>query len=118
MNSGGFTTTVKSQYRHPQYNDNTLNYDYLLIMLATPVDTNTYPTIQLNSDTNEPVAGDLLTVIGFGTTSENGSQSNRLQKVQVPALAHSVCNTQYPGVNANLNFCAGYTQGKIINKNS
>ncbi len=58
------------------------------LKLQSPFDTNTYPTIHLNIDNSVPQVDQLLTVIGFGATSEGGSGSTALQKVEVPMDSH------------------------------
>lgn len=111
MSSGGVTRTVASQCSHPQYNDATTDNDYLILKLSQAVDTSKYPVVKLNNDASQPQDDEMLTVIGFGATSEGGSGSSRLQKVQVPANPHSVCAAQYQGVQRDIHLCAGFTSG-------
>ena len=99
VDSGGSVNSVVTECMHPDYNRLTYENDFMLVKLKNPVDTNTYPTVQLNKDTNVPQVDQLLTVIGFGYTSEEGSLSSTLLKVEVPANSHQECNRQYNGYN-------------------
>lgn len=98
---------------HPKYSEagESLDYDFLIMMLDRPVDTTKYPVVQLNSNAAEPRDNEMLTVVGFGATSEGGEGSNILQKLQVPANPHSVCAQQYGGVQRDIHLCAGFTAG-------
>jgi secreted trypsin-like serine protease len=72
IDSGGSLHTVTTQCQHPDYNPKTTANDYMLLKLETPVDTDTYPVIQLNNNNTVPQVDQMLTVIGFGDTSEGG----------------------------------------------
>jgi secreted trypsin-like serine protease len=97
---------------HPNYQSSTTANDYLLLKLQSPVDTTQYPPIQLNNNNAIPQVNQMLTVIGYGATSEGGSGSNTLLKVNVPANSHQQCNKQYGGsIVESVMFCAGNTSG-------
>lgn len=49
----------------------------------------------------------ILTVSGWGKTTENGKISTELLKVDVPVVSHEKCTVKYPSVNENLQVCAG-----------
>lgn len=107
--NGGDTRAVIRKCPHPNYNSfGTTKYDFLLLELNESVD---YDVIKLNQDENQPQDNEMLTVIGWGTTSQGGSQSNQLQQVSVPTLSPQDCQSQYPGVNKDIHLCAGFTQG-------
>merc|ERR1719379_2882096 len=53
----------------------------------------------------------MLTVIGFGSTSEGGPGSNRLQKVAVPTNSNQQCQSQYNGIDERIHLCAGFLEG-------
>jgi trypsin len=111
-NSGGVIKSVTTECMHPNYQSSTTRNDYLLLKLQSPVDINQYPPIQLNNNKAIPQVNQVLTVIGFGATSEGGSSSNTLLKVNVPANSHQQCNTQYGGsIVESVMFCAGNTSG-------
>ena len=110
--SGGEIRSVVSQCRHPGYDALTTGNDYMLLKLESPVDTNTYPVIELNRDILMPEHDDILTVIGFGLTSEGGDQSQKLLQVDVPMNSYELCNEQYGGtIDEGTQFCAGYVEG-------
>ena len=80
--TGAITRNVDDIIVHPQYNDNSLNNDYALLHLSSPV-TNFEP-IQLiteNQNDDEPV---MATTMGWGATSSGGWSSNVLMEVDVP----------------------------------
>jgi trypsin len=111
-NSGGVIKSVTTECMHPNYQSSTTTNDYLLLKLDSPVDINQYPPIQLNNNKAVPQTNQILTVIGYGATSEGGSGSNALLKVSVPANSHQQCNQQYGGsIVENVMFCAGNKSG-------
>jgi trypsin len=111
-NSGGVVKSVTTECVHPNYQSSTTTNDYMLLKLDSPVDINQFPPIQLNNNKAIPQTNQILTVIGFGATSEGGSGSNTLLKVNVPANSHQKCNQQYGGsIVENVMFCAGELSG-------
>ncbi|CAG0890832.1 unnamed protein product [Cyprideis torosa] len=100
------TKTSATVVQHPDYNDNTLENDISLLRLATPL------TLGATQDaiptaTDEDVEyGDLI-VVGWGTTSESGSDSLNLLQVTVPFVDDDTCNDlNNNGVYASM-LCAG-----------
>jgi hypothetical protein len=111
-NSGGVVKKVVTECVHPNYQSSTTTNDYMLLKLDSLVDINQYPPIQLNNNKAVPKTNQILTVIGFGATSEGGSVSNSLLKVNVPANSHQQCNQQYGGsIVESVMFCAGEKSG-------
>lgn len=111
VNRGGVTRGVSRKVGHPNYNDFTTDYDYMILKLNAPVDISEYPPIQLNDDGSQPVINEPLTVIGYGALSEGGPSSDRLQKVQVPANSNQQCSNQYSGITESIHLCAGFQEG-------
>ena len=110
--SGGVTRSATSQCSHPKYTFDNDDYDYMLVMLDEPVDTTEYPLIELNKDSMIPEVDDMLSVIGFGLTSEDGEGSQKLLQVDVPMNSFEQCNEQYGGtINDDIQFCAGFIEG-------
>jgi trypsin len=103
---------VKRVIRHPQYDENTTDYDFALLELAQD---SKYEPIALNTaEINIPDGGDtvMATVAGWGATKESSySLPNLLQKVDVPLVSHTVCNKDYKGNITDRMICAGYDQG-------
>jgi secreted trypsin-like serine protease len=107
--------------RHPSYNDGTLDNDIALLRLDTPV--------TIGDGTNSPYTktaaiplvpatiGNLASVnawvTGWGRTTEGGSSTNILQKVQLPIIENSVCNdiNHYNGEITSNMMCAGFDAG-------
>jgi trypsin len=107
------TFTVTKVVVHPKNDPSTQDFDYALVQLsgdskATPVAINR-TEIDIPTDTSKSL---IATVAGWGYTQENGGQiPDSLQKVDVPLVAQSVCNTSYPNAITNQMICAGYKDG-------
>lgn len=69
----------------------------------------TVRTIKLNANPSVPSVGQVLTVTGWGDTTEGGNLSNTLQKVDVNYVSQDTCVAVY-GVNS-AEMCAGVTGG-------
>lgn len=101
---------------HPGYDvSNGRSNDFMLLQLETSV---SLPIIQLNNNSHVPSDGQLLTVIGFGRTSEDGQPAQTLQEVTVKYIEN--CDQEpyiyadhfeiYPGPEG-AHLCAGYEDG-------
>jgi len=80
--TGAVTRNVSDIIVHPQYSGWSLDNDYALLELSSPV--TTFEPIQLitdNSHDDEPV---MSTTMGWGATSSGGWGSNVLMEVDVP----------------------------------
>lgn len=97
---------------HPQYKQNTNDYDFALIELDND---SLYEPVALNSDEiTIPADGTeiMTTVAGWGTTSEGASKlPDLLQKVDVPLVTHESCNKSYYGQITDRMLCAGFPKG-------
>ena len=107
---GAIRRKIVKKVKHPQYRQHGFRSNYfILLKLDEPV--TTIEPIGLNFDTDEPQAGDTLTVIGLGlTTDQEGSEPDILRKVDVKYVLTSECNGRsgYDGeVVDNYMFCAG-----------
>ena len=89
-NSGGEIAMGVKEIPHPNYKGS--NNDFMVVTLDREVQKTPIP---LNSNVNSPSVGEQLTVIGFGRTSEGGSSSNRLKKVNVPTVSFQDCRGVY-----------------------
>lgn len=102
---------VNGEITHPDY-DGDVYKDYMIVKLDEEVTNSNIQTVGLAGDTTSLQAGDPLTVIGFGATSQGGSGSSTLQEVQVDFASESRCNSVYgrdPAYDADYMFCAGGT---------
>jgi len=99
---------VIRKIKHPQYVN--VFYDYMLLELDK--DIRNIEPLQLNFDDHVPAEGNMLTVIGFGSTSEDGNFSPTLKKVSVPANSYDTCRSQYgPYIFDPIHMCAGFLNG-------
>ena len=109
--SGAVVANIADKSLHPQYNDNTLAYDYMLIKLSSPV-TSVTP-IPVNFDQAVPAVGESLTVIGLGVTQENGNQPDFLRQVSVDTFSDSDCSSLLNGaIQEDIMLCAGFREGQ------
>lgn len=114
--TGTESFTASRVIAHPQFNRQTLDYDYALLQLSGD---SKFRTIDLNStEIVIPEAGsqDVINVStsGWGTVSEGSSSLPRiLQKVEVPLVTTKACNapTSYNGDITDRMICAGLEAG-------
>lgn len=94
----GIFVEVKEEIVHPQYNAQTLDFDFMLVVLDDEV--SGIPFVQLQLDDNaSPRGRQPLEAIGFGLTKENGRQSGTLQSVTgLKTVPHGPCQTLYGDV--------------------
>ena len=105
--TGNQTRDVAEIIVHPQYNGGSLNNDYALLRLSSPI--TDFEPIQLCTDTahdEEPV---MSTTMGWGATQSGGSSSNILLEVDVP-IDDSCGNYSNNEITNNM-VCAGYNSG-------
>jgi len=106
---GGEGASVIAKIVHPQFS--MIRYDIMILVLDRDIKGIT--PINLNFDDSVPSTNEILTVIGFGTLSENlKTPATTLQKVDVPVVPYSTCLNQYgPIIQSQLHLCAGYREG-------
>lgn len=109
------TFVVQNRYVHPGYSSVSSGNDIALLRLSSSVPTSLVDVYaQLPSvsvDSTYAGTGDLVKVIGWGTTSSGGSQSTILREVFVPVTSEAVCNNAYGSIDYDTQVCAGYTNG-------
>lgn len=89
---------------HPNFNSNTFSHDFMLVKLSSP---STSQPMQLNTVSAEPADGESVKVIGYGLTSDGGSQSNDLLQVTVQVDDFATCNSDYGGdIDSDTMICA------------
>ena len=102
--NAGSVVAVTRILVHPQYNDGNSDADIALLQLARPLADTT-----VSLATVPFAAGDVATVIGWGTTVEGVSSSapDVLMQVEVPIVSTTACTAAYGGsITANM-LCAG-----------
>lgn len=106
--------TIKEKSKHPYYNPNNLANDFLLLKLDRPIQDPNIRPIPINSVRSTPQVGQDVKVVGLGTTSSGGAQSEYLREVTVQTRSDESCNDDYNGdIIGNVMFCAGkYGGGK------
>uniref|UniRef100_A0A6M2E1M4 trypsin n=1 Tax=Xenopsylla cheopis TaxID=163159 RepID=A0A6M2E1M4_XENCH len=105
---GGVVHKAKNQYAHEKFNYTTVDYDYGLIELETPVQlSDSVKIVKLPEAGFELDAGTLLNVTGWGSR-----RSSTLQLVTVPFVEDDVCKESHPDrLISNQMFCAGSMAG-------
>jgi trypsin len=106
-------TTIEKP--HPQFNEISMEYDIMLVKLATK--SNLTP-VAFTGAISVPATGGTGTVIGFGHTKFQGAVSQRLQEIKIDVLEHAKCEAGYGLMNATLQFCAGNTGRDSCNGDS
>ncbi|EEH60584.1 uncharacterized protein MICPUCDRAFT_13559, partial [Micromonas pusilla CCMP1545] len=104
---------VASVVNHPQYDSNTVNYDFAILTL--PSDSQYTPVVLDFDDANVAESGENLRVMGFGTTTQYQSGSTpspnptsaKLLEVTVPGMAYATCVNTYGGLVRDTMLCAG-----------
>ncbi len=96
---------------HPSYNSSTFDSDIALLRLASTTDVTGITIVPQNDPDDVGGVGDVATTIGWGATTEGGSGSNTLLKVDVPIVSNATANGYYGGqVTANM-LAAGFAGG-------
>mmetsp|Transcript_23582 Transcript_23582/g.75202 ORF Transcript_23582/g.75202 Transcript_23582/m.75202 type:complete len:412 (-) Transcript_23582:69-1304(-) len=100
---------VKDYVVHPGYDPIDIDNDIAIIELDRPV--NSVVPLTLNNDKlgYMEAEGTMLTVAGWGYTSEsNRHVVDNLRAVNVPVARQATCNRRYGGSLTDDNICAGY----------
>ena len=122
---GGVQRVVSVQRQHPNYKSNTMENDFMLYKLSSPV-TTTGATVTVNTNGSSPTNGQALTVMGYGLTTDGGNAlSDKLRDVVVPTV--TACrakwgNWYYPNVmlcagEGGKDSCQGDSGGPIVIRN-
>ena len=85
---------VLQEYRHLNFNSNTLENDILLLKLQRTGGT-VRPIRTINANATLPTVSSTVTTIGFGTTTEGGTLAATLQQVAINVLDSTTCAAQY-----------------------
>ncbi|KND33089.1 S1 family peptidase [Streptomyces acidiscabies] len=109
--TNGTVSRVSDIWIHPGYTDTTNGDDVAVLTLATSMPYTTAPYVSA-TQTSLYAAGTTARILGWGTTSENGSSSNQLRTATVPIVSDTSCGSSYGSdfVRSDM-VCAGYTTG-------
>jgi len=115
LSSGGTRHAVRSVTIHPDWNDNTADYDLAVLVLETAATgTRVNRIIKPRQARRFEKHGKPAMVTGWGNLTGNGnSYPTELQEVRVPFVSRSVCNrpVSYDGGVTRRMICAGYRDG-------
>jgi len=113
--SGGQDFKIAQLIVHPSYSSWTLDNDIGLIKIdgKFTLGSSSLDKIALPDQDEDIPAGSIVTVTGWGATSEGGSLPATLQTLDVPVVANDVCAQKYQGFNSITDqmFCAGVDEG-------
>ena len=104
--TGSQTRSVEEIIVHPQYNNNSLNNDYALLRLSSPI--TDFEPIQLITEVAHDQEPTMSTTMGWGATSSGGGSSSILLEVDVPI--DDSCGNIGNQVTDNM-ICAGDSNG-------
>jgi transmembrane serine protease 11D len=110
---GGERLKVAAVHTHPGYNQTTMDNDFALLRLQTPMTKGT--VIQLADQNTQVPDGTNLCVTGWGATFEGGPGAIDLLGAEVPTVSNAVCNQpqSYNGDVLASMICAGKQEGGI-----
>ncbi|MFD8371591.1 S1 family peptidase [Streptomyces sp. NPDC059688] len=111
--TNGTVSRVSKIWINPDYTDATNGDDVAVLTLSTSMPYTTAKYVS-SSQTSVYAAGSTARILGWGTTSENGSSSNQLRTATVPIVSDSSCRSSYGSdfVQSDM-VCAGYTSGGV-----
>ncbi|MEU4035004.1 S1 family peptidase [Streptomyces collinus] len=109
----GTVSKVGKIWVNPDYSDATDGDDVAVLTLTTSMPYKAAPYVT-SSQTGLYASGTTARILGWGTTSENGSSSNQLRTATVPIVSDSSCKSSYGTdfVKSDM-VCAGYTSGGV-----
>ena len=109
--SDGERLGVSRVVMHPDYLL-TSGYDISLLQLSS---SSTMAPTQVAGAGERSIwtAGTMETIVGWGVTSEGGSQPDRLQEAQVPITTDAYCAGAYSDFDPQTMVCAGFPQGGV-----
>jgi len=81
------------EYIHPNYSENTNNFDVMVVKLARTTSANV-ATVKLNSSNSKPSSNASVTVVGWGIT-QTGNTSDELKEVEVKVVSQASCRSLY-----------------------
>ena len=102
---------------HPNYDSQTVDYDFSVLTLSSPVDllspTSNARAACLPSNVSDTYAGVELTVSGWGALSSGGGFPTVLHEAQVSGVTNQECMESYGTSITDRMLCAGRIEGGI-----
>jgi len=97
---------VEEVIMHPQYSTRTLNNDFAILRLSSPVNYTTQVSPAcLPADVTADYVNAVATVTGWGTLESGGWQPTELHEVDVTVTTNKVCRKLVGGISKNM-LCA------------
>ena len=81
------------EYIHPDYRENTNEFDVMVVQLARLTDEDVSP-VEINSSSSTPSSSSSVYVVGWGVT-ETGYTSDELKEVEVKVVSQTSCKSSY-----------------------
>lgn len=107
-NSGGQVIAARRYILHPEYDYWTVDFDIAVIELVSPITIAVARAVAMAPQGDQPPAGTVSIVSGWGTLSEGGSSATTLQVVEVPIISLANCRAAYgPDFVTERMLCAG-----------
>ncbi|MER7917224.1 MULTISPECIES: serine protease [unclassified Streptomyces] len=109
----GTVSKVSKIWVNPDYTDATNGDDVSVLTLSTSMPYKPVSYVS-SSQTDVYAAGTTARILGWGTTSENGSSSNQLRTATVPVVSDASCRSAYGSdyVQSDM-VCAGLSSGGV-----
>ncbi|TXJ86537.1 serine protease [Streptomyces lavendulae] len=109
----GTVSEVSKIWVNPDYTDATNGDDVSVLTLSTSMPYKPVSYVS-SSQTDVYAAGTTARILGWGTTSENGSSSNQLRTATVPVVSDASCRSSYGSdyVQSDM-VCAGLSSGGV-----
>ncbi|KAL3917225.1 MAG: hypothetical protein SGILL_004813 [Bacillariaceae sp.] len=109
-------TTVMEQIVHPNYDDWTVENDFMLLLLDDSIDIQGAAVLELSNDAADLEEGTVLTTVGLGVSDFDwGEFPDQLMDVDIGAFSDQACAAAYgtgsEGVEVSKMFCAGVDGG-------
>jgi len=95
LDAGAEKRSVIIQIPHPQYDDRTHQWDFMIAVLDSPVTSPQIQPIQLNNDSSVPASNEKVVALGFGRTKEDGPIPKTLQQVKMFSVSAGKCRKTY-----------------------
>jgi trypsin len=110
----GMTFQILKRRFHPNFNKTTSENDVAVWTIWGNVYAPCYPILDDGTQANK--VGNLLSVVGWGSSTPKGYASDQLMQVEVPIVDNQTCQQaylypNYRPIDSNTQICAGYQNG-------
>ena len=111
--AGGTRRVVDQIVRHPNYNNNTNDFDIAVIKLRTAAPGKKARLLTAAQEAELAATGDRAYVTGWGSLTGGNNFPSQLQEVNVPIVSRTNCNdgNSYDGLITPRMICAGVSAG-------